>query len=91
MKVERLGFPILNMVHNPGGDWNPGWGVDLWYIYLHEWLIFYGFHVDKHSILGWYGRDRFAKQNRKPATVKWEENLCQKRRRENRELRTRES
>ena len=40
MKVERLGFPILNMVHNPGGDWNPGWGVDLWYIYLHEWLIF---------------------------------------------------
>ena len=29
MKVERLGFPILKMVHNPGGDWNPGWGVDL--------------------------------------------------------------
>ena len=25
----RLGFPILKMVHNPGGDWNPGWGVDL--------------------------------------------------------------
>ena len=19
------------MVHNPGGDWNPGWGVDLTY------------------------------------------------------------
>ena len=21
------------MVHNPGGDWNPGWGVDLSYYY----------------------------------------------------------
>ena len=21
------------MVHNPGGDWNPGWGVDLRYIF----------------------------------------------------------
>ena len=20
------------MVHNPGGDWHPGWGVDLTYI-----------------------------------------------------------
>ena len=20
---------ILKMVHNPGGDWQPGWGVDL--------------------------------------------------------------
>ena len=20
---------LLKMVHNPGGDWNPGWGVDL--------------------------------------------------------------
>ena len=25
------GFPILKMVHNPGGDWHPGWGVDLSY------------------------------------------------------------
>ncbi len=23
----RLGFPGLKMVHNPGGDWQPGWGV----------------------------------------------------------------
>ena len=20
---------LLKMVHNPGGDWHPGWGVDL--------------------------------------------------------------
>ena len=44
---------------------------------------FYGFHVDKHSIHGWYGRDSFAKQNRKPVTVEWVENFCQTRRREN--------
>ena len=25
-----VGVPyFLKMVHNPGGDWNPGWGVDL--------------------------------------------------------------
>ena len=23
-----LGFPNLKMVHNPDGDWHPGWGVD---------------------------------------------------------------
>ena len=22
------------MVHNPGGDWNPGWGVDLIFIHI---------------------------------------------------------
>ena len=30
----RLGFPSLKMVHNPGGDWNPGWGVDLRYTHF---------------------------------------------------------
>ena len=30
-----LGFPILKMVHIPGGDWNPGWGVDLNYAPLY--------------------------------------------------------
>ena len=25
------------MVHNPGGDWHPGWGVDLKYInFFHQ-------------------------------------------------------
>ena len=25
---EGLGWDfLLKMVHNPGGDWNPGWGV----------------------------------------------------------------
>ena len=29
---EGLGWDsLLKMVHNPGGDWNPGWGVDLSY------------------------------------------------------------
>ena len=29
---EGLGWDsLLKMVHNPGGDWNPGWGVDLRY------------------------------------------------------------
>ena len=23
---------LLKMVHNPGGDWHPGWGVDLMYM-----------------------------------------------------------
>ena len=27
----RLGFPILKISHIPGGDWHPGWGVDLSY------------------------------------------------------------
>ena len=25
---------LLKMVHNPGGDWHPGWGVDLNYNYF---------------------------------------------------------
>ena len=25
------------MVHNPGGDWNPGWGVDLRYKFFTDW------------------------------------------------------
>ena len=26
---EGLGWDsLLKMVHNPGGDWHPGWGVD---------------------------------------------------------------
>ena len=30
---EGLGRdPLLKMVHNPGGDWHPGWGVDPNYI-----------------------------------------------------------
>ena len=32
MKVYR--DSLLKMVHNPGGDWNPGWGVDLSYIFI---------------------------------------------------------
>ena len=32
MANEGLGWDsLLKMVHNPGGDWNPGWGVDLKY------------------------------------------------------------
>ena len=32
---EGLGWDsLLKMFHNPGGDWNPGWGVDLRYIHL---------------------------------------------------------
>ena len=32
MANEGLGWEsLLKMVHNPGGDWNPGWGVDLKY------------------------------------------------------------
>ena len=30
--VANEGFgwdSLLKMVHNPGGDWHPGWGVDL--------------------------------------------------------------
>ena len=28
----------------------------VWYIYLHEWLIFYGFNVGKYtSPMAWYG------------------------------------
>ena len=23
---------LLKMFHNPGGDWHPGWGVDLMYV-----------------------------------------------------------
>ena len=30
-----------------------------WYIYLHEWLIFYGFHVGKYTI---HGSNGFGKQ-----------------------------
>ena len=30
---EGLGWDSLKMFHNPGGDWNPGWGVDLRYIF----------------------------------------------------------
>ena len=34
---EGLGWDsLLKMVHNPGGDWNPGWGVDLSYVSLLE-------------------------------------------------------
>ena len=34
MANEGLGWDsLLKMVHNPGGDWNPGWGVDL------NWLV----------------------------------------------------
>ena len=30
MANEGLGWDsLLKMVHNPGGDWHPGWGVDL--------------------------------------------------------------
>ena len=31
---------LLKMFHNPGGDWNPGWGVDLKYnpIQLHKFI-----------------------------------------------------
>ena len=30
---EGLGWDsLLKMVHNPGGDWHPGWGVVLRYI-----------------------------------------------------------
>ena len=28
----RLGFPILKMVHNPGGHWHPGKGDNPIYI-----------------------------------------------------------
>ena len=28
---------LLKMVHNPGGDWNPGWGVVPMYTYLVWW------------------------------------------------------
>ena len=32
---EGLGWdPLLKMVHNPGGDWHPGRGVDLRYMSL---------------------------------------------------------
>ena len=32
MANEGLGRDsLLKMVHNPGGDWHPGWGVDLSY------------------------------------------------------------
>ena len=35
MANEGLGWDsLLKMVHNPGGDWNPGWGVDLRCVYL---------------------------------------------------------
>ena len=30
-KRFRLGFPTKNGIISPGGDWNPGWGVDLIY------------------------------------------------------------
>ena len=26
-QMKVLGFPVLKMIHNPGGDWHPGWGV----------------------------------------------------------------
>ena len=30
---EGLGWDsLLKMFHNPGGDWHPGWGVDLSYL-----------------------------------------------------------
>ena len=30
-----MGPYFLKMVHNPGGDWNPGWGVvPMYYIYI---------------------------------------------------------
>ncbi len=36
---EGLGWDsLLKMVHNPGGDWHPGWGVDLtdwWFFPTH--------------------------------------------------------
>ena len=33
MANEGLGWDsLLKIVHNPGGDWHPGWGVDLSYI-----------------------------------------------------------
>ena len=31
---------LLKMVHNPGGDWHPGWGVDLSYMdHESSWLL----------------------------------------------------
>ena len=36
MKVYR--DSLLKMVHNPGGDWHPGWGVVP--IYCHLFLVF---------------------------------------------------
>ena len=33
--------------------------MEKWYIHLHDWLIFYGFHVGKYTIVPWesYGFD----------------------------------
>ena len=40
MANEGLGWDfLLKMVHNPGGDWNPGWGVDLSFIHLKGGLL----------------------------------------------------
>ena len=39
---EGLGWDsLLKMVHSPGGDWNPWWGVDLKYIYqfMDRWIL----------------------------------------------------
>ncbi len=37
--------PILKMVHNPGGDWHPGWGVDpSW-----PFLFWGGFWISRHA------------------------------------------
>ena len=38
----RLAFPILKMVHDPGGDWNAGKGDSPRYLMLFILLVFNG-------------------------------------------------
>ena len=51
IKVFFVGIPDPeNGSKNPGGDWNPGWGVDLRYIYLNIYIYTHQLFIETNQL-----------------------------------------